>query len=161
MSALYFEDLEPGFEQRSPEAYRVERDEVIEFARRWDPQPFHVDEQAAKDSIFGGIIACMPHIFAIQCILSSRLEPDVALLSGLGNEGFELLSPMRPGDRVTLARRVESRRESRSRPDGGIVKFWYELWNQDDVLLFRDLGIALIARRPQPHTTGTAVGPRS
>ena len=148
MSVLYFEDLEPGFEQRTREPYRVERDEVIEFARRWDPQPFHVDEEAAKRSIFGGIIACMPHIFAIQCVLSSRLEPDVALLSGLGNEGFELLEPVRPGDRLTLVRRVESRRDSRSRPEGGVVKTWYELWNQEGVLLFRDLGIAMIARRP-------------
>jgi acyl dehydratase len=153
MSVLYFEDLEPGFEQRGREPYRLERDEVIEFARRWDPQPFHVDEAAAKRSIFGGLIACMPHIFAIQCILSSRLEPDVALLSGLGNEGFELRKPARPGDLLTLVRRVESRRESRSRPEGGVVKTWYELWNQDGVLVFRDLGIAMIARRAAPLRT--------
>jgi len=147
MARLYYEDLELGFEQRSPEPYPMERDEIMDFARRWDPQPFHVDEDAAKRSIFGGIVACMPHLFAIQSFLSSRLEPDVALLSGLGNEGFELLQPVRPGDQLTLARRVDSRRESRSRPEGGIVKSWYELRNQDDVICFRDLGIAMIARR--------------
>jgi acyl dehydratase len=149
MALLYYEDLEPDFEQRTREPYRVERDEVMEFARRWDPQPFHIDEAAAKDSIFGGIVACMPHIFAIQCILSSQLEPDVALLSGLGNEGFELLEPVRPGDLLTLVRRVESRRESRSRPEGGIVRSWYELRSQTGVICFRDLGIAMIARRPR------------
>ena len=57
VSVLYFEDLEPGFEQRSGESYLVKRAELISFARRWDPQPFHVDEEVAKDSMFGGLTA--------------------------------------------------------------------------------------------------------
>ena len=156
MSVLYFEDLEPGFEQRSREPYPVRRREVIAYARRWDPQPFHVDAAAAASSIFGGLTACMSHIFAIQSRLSSFLEPDVALLTGLGNDGFELLAPVRPGDRITLVRRVESRRESRSKPDRGIVNSWYELHNQEGVIVFRDRGHAMIARRPLgPEQGGT------
>jgi len=150
VAVLYFEDLEIGGVQRSHEPFQVEREEVIAFARRWDPQPFHLDEAAARASIFGGLTACAAHTFAIQCRLAAALDPPFALLAGLGNDGFELLAPVRPGDRLALARRIESKRESRSKPDRGIVAFSHELSNQDGTLIFRALGRAMIARRPGP-----------
>jgi acyl dehydratase len=153
VSVLYFEDLEVGGEQRSREPFVVEREEVIEFARRWDPQPFHLDESAARASIFGGLTACAAHTFAIQCRLAAALDPPFALLAGLGNDGLELLAPVRPGDRLALVRRIESKRESRSKPDRGIVHFLHELVNQDGTLALRALGRAMVARRP-----GTGAG---
>jgi acyl dehydratase len=148
VAVLFFEDLVIGAEQRSAEPFLVTRDEVVEFARRWDPQPFHLDEEAARSSIFGGLTACAAHVFAIQCRLAAELDPPFALLAGLGGDGFELLHPTRPGDRLELRRRIESRRESRTRPDRGIVQFSHEILNQDGVAVCRTLGRAMVARRP-------------
>ena len=145
---LYFEDLAIGAEQRSREPFLVTREEVIEFARRWDPQPFHLDDEAARASIFGGLSACAAHVFAIQCRLASALDPPFALLAGLGGDGFELLRPTRPGDRLELVRRIESRRASRTKPDRGIVQFSHEILNQDGAPVCRTLGRAMVARRP-------------
>jgi acyl dehydratase len=147
VSVLYFEDLAIGAEQRSREPFLVTREEVIEFARRWDPQPFHLDDAAARDSIFGGLTACAAHVFAIQCRLATQLDPPFALLAGLGNDGFELVHPARPGDRLELVRRIDSRRESRSKPDRGIVQFSHEILNQDGAVVCRTLGRAMVARR--------------
>jgi acyl dehydratase len=147
VSLLYFEDLVIGAEQRSREPFVVTREEVIDFARRWDPQPFHLDDAAARASIFGGLTACAAHVFAIQCRLATQLDPPFALLAGLGGDGFELLAPTRPGDRLELVRRTESRRESLSKPDRGIVQFSHAIRNQDGALVCRTLGRVMVARR--------------
>jgi acyl dehydratase len=147
MAVLYFDDLAEGLEIRSRDPFELEREEIVEFARRWDPQPFHLDEVAGRASIFGGLTACAAHVFAIQCRLAAALEPKFALLAGLGNDGFELLAPARPGDRLHLLRRIDSKRASRTKPDRGIVKFWHELSNQDGAVVCRTLGRAMIARR--------------
>ena len=64
MSPTYFDDLKVGYRSRVGE-WLLERDEVVAFAERWDPQPFHIDEQAAERSIFGGLTASSLHLFAI------------------------------------------------------------------------------------------------
>lgn len=148
---LYFEDLHVGDAARSAETFEVRREDVVDFARRWDPQPFHLEERAAEQSIFGGLTACAAHVFAIQCRLAVSVEPRWALLAGLGNDGFELSAPVRPGDRLHLVRRVGSKRASRSKPDRGIVHVEHDLINQRDEVVFRASGRVMIARRP----TGT------
>jgi acyl dehydratase len=144
---LTFEDLGVGDSARSVETYQVLRDEVVDFARRWDPQPFHLDERAAEQSIFGGLSACAAHVFAIQCRLAASIEPRWALLAGLGNDGFELTAPVRPGDRLHLLRRVSGKRASRSKPDRGIVNVEHDLVNQQGEVVFRAKGRMMIARQ--------------
>ena len=93
---LYLEDLEEGWSQ-SAGAYRVEREEILEFAAKWDPQPWHVDEAAAEASMFGGLTACAAHTMAIQSRLTHELPTRMATIAGLGNDGMELTAPVRPG----------------------------------------------------------------
>lgn len=143
----YFEDLQVGDLARSAESFEVLRDEVVAFARRWDPQPFHTDERKARESIFGGLTACAAHVFAIQSRLACALEPRFALLAGLGNDGFELSAPVRPGDRLGLVRRVTGKRASRSKPDRGIVEIELELVNERGEVAFRSRGRIMVARR--------------
>jgi len=147
VTVAYFEDLAVGDLASSVEVFEVERDEIVAFAQRWDPQPFHLDEVAARDSIFGGLTASAAHVFAIQCRLAVSVEPRVALLAGLGNDGLELLLPTRPGDRLRLTRRILEKRESKTKPDRGIVQIEHELINQRGEIVCRALGRVMIARR--------------
>ncbi len=145
---LHFDELAVGDVARSAWTFEVDREDVVDFARRWDPQPFHLDEEAGRQSIFGGITACAAHVFAIQSLLASSIRPRWALLAGLGNDGFDLLAPVRPGDRIALVRRVTGTRASRSKPDRGIVEVEMDLVNQRDEVVFRSRGRMMIARRP-------------
>ena len=142
----YFEDIEAGLRVVSP-WYRVTRDEIVGFGREWDPYPFHVDEDAARASHFGGLVACTAHIFAIQSILTHRLPEDVALVSGLGGDGLNLLMPVRPDDEVRLARTYTHKRESASRPSCGVVGIAHTLERRNGDEVFRTSGSILVARR--------------
>ena len=90
--ALFFEYIVVESVQTS-RWYVVERDEVIEMASRWDPYPFHLEDEAAKASLFGRLAACAPHIFAISSRLSHDLPGPLALIAGLGGDGLHLLAP--------------------------------------------------------------------
>ena len=147
VARAHFEDLAVGDAAASAETFEVLRDEIVAFARRWDPQPFHLDEAAARESIFGGLTASAAHVFAIQCRLALSVEPPFAVLAGLGNDGFELLLPARPGDRLRLTRRILGKRESKTKPDRGIVQIEHELANQRGELVFRAVGRVMLARR--------------
>jgi acyl dehydratase len=143
---IYYEDIEVGSEHTSS-WYTVERDEIIEMASRWDPRPFHLDEDIAKRSIFGGLAACTPHIFAISVRLTHALPGPLALIAGLGGDGLQLLAPVRAGDQVRLTRRFTSARESKSRPDAGIVSVEDTLYTPEGDAVFRTAGSMVIAKR--------------
>ena len=145
VTTLFFEDLEAGKVWASG-AYALSGREIVEFAQRWDPAPFHVDAERARHSVFGGLTACTAHIFAIQCRLSYEFDERIELLAGLASEGFELLHPVRPGDRVRLEQRILSKRASSTKPDRGIVRVEMKLLNQNDVPVFRAVGKMLVAR---------------
>lgn len=148
--SLHFEDVEPGLRLESP-FYTVERDEIVRFARDWDPYDFHLDEAAAERSIFGGLCACTAHIFAISSRLSHELPGELAMVAGLGGDGLQLLAPVRAGDRVRLVRRFTKTRASRSRPEVGIVTIEDTLESEDGRAVFRTSGSMLVARRaPAP-----------
>lgn len=144
---IYFEDLTPGrvFELGVVE---VSEDEIVEFATRFDPQPFHIDPVAAADTMFDGIIASGWH----TCSMCMRLLVD-GLLSGstsLGSPGMEQirwLAPVRPGDRLTARSTVEAARPSSSKPDRGTVTLLTEMRNQDDVVVMTMRGMGMYARR--------------
>jgi len=128
----------------------VDRDEVIEFATRYDPQPFHVDPEAAKESIYGGIIASGWH----TCSMVMRLMCDSYLLnsSSLGSPGIEnvrWLLPVFPGDKLTAYRTVIEKRASKTRPDRGIVKTYWEVENQDSKIVMTMTGVNFFLKRDQ------------
>lgn len=143
----YYEDYEVGEVRDYPGRYPVTREEIVEIASRFDPQPFHIDPVAAADSIFGGLVASSVHLFAISVSLGSTGGP-VAALSALGFDDLRWHAPARPGDVLRMRGRTISRRRSKSRPGAGIVINRSEVLNQDEELVFSYQGAALIACRP-------------
>ena len=129
MPKLHFEDFTPGrvFEF-GPRA--ITREEIVGFAAEFDPQPMHLDEEAARATMLGGLAASGWH----TCGIVMRMICDGFLLDsssmGAGTvEEVKWLAPVRPGDQLTLRATVISARGSRSRPEMGIVAMLYELFN--------------------------------
>jgi acyl dehydratase len=132
----YFEDYEVGATYGFGAA-DVTEESIVSFAREFDPQPFHVDKEAAADGPFGGIIASGWH----TCALMMRMYADhylsrVASLGGPGVDELRWPAPVRPGDRLTVRATVEKARPSRSKPGRGLVHTRVEVFNQGgDVVL--------------------------
>jgi len=95
-----YDDLVPG-EKHAVGSYRLEGDEIKEFAGRWDPMPFHVDEAAAKESMFGGLTACGTHLLAIRIHLIQRHGVNPYVIASLGYDRVKFLKPARSGDLLT------------------------------------------------------------
>ncbi len=146
----YFEDFVVGSVDEKPVTYLVTEAEIIEIAERFDPQPFHVDPVAAADSVFGGLVACSAHLFAISCSLASKVPPveKTAAVSALGFDELRLHAPVRPGDELRGRSTITDLRLSRSRPGVGIVSSRSEMLNQRDEVVFSVAGAALIRCRP-------------
>ncbi len=145
---LYFEDFEAGM-SLDIEGPTVTEAQIIEFARNYDPQPFHVDPEAARASPYGGLISSG----FMTTALAMRLICDAYLLrsAGLGSPGLEELKwlrPVRPGDRLRLRMTVESARASRSKPDRGTVLHRWEVFNQHDELVMTMTGYGMFLKRP-------------
>jgi len=147
MEQVWLEDVVLGATHTVGD-YEVTREEIVEFAARWDPQPFHLDEEAASESIFGGLTACFVHVFSILSRLTTLQERRLAILAGLGFEESRMLLPVRPGDRLHLEIEHLSKRESRSKPDRGIVESRFTVVNQRDETAMMTRGLAMVARRP-------------
>ena len=149
MSKKYFDDFTVGqtFEFGSK---TVTKDEIIEFARAYDPQYFHIDEEAARDSIYGGLIASGWHTAAIlmRMIVDGVLH-DVVSLGSPGIEEMRWVTPFRPGDSLTARATIAETKPSRSKPDRGIVITLYEGFNQDGDLVITVRAIGMFARRPE------------
>ena len=146
---LYLEDLEIGRRTTSG-PFAVSADEIKAFGERRDDRPWHVDEVAAERSIFGGLVASGAHVIAIFTRLSldaQRKDGAAATLAGLGVE-IRLEKPVRPGDRLDYRGEVVEKRESKSRPDAGIVRTRHELVNQDGEVAFVATSSSLVGRRP-------------
>jgi acyl dehydratase len=142
---LLLEDIEVGLELES-EATTVDEDEIRTFAERWDPQVFHVDPEAGRASIFGGLVACSAHVFSIQSRLAHRLSPPFLVLAGLGARELRFENPVRPGDRLVLRARVVAKRVAR-RGDRGVVEQELRIVNQRGETAMRMLGSVLVAGR--------------
>ena len=142
----YYEDLEVGARVESPTSYLVTEEEVREFGERFDPQPFHVDPEAAAASEVGGLIASTVHIFAMDVALGVKSTPTAAV-AALGFDNMRTLAPVRPGDELTKVNEVIARRPSNSRPGVGIVTFRDTLHNQHGEPVFTFENTALIRMR--------------
>ena len=129
-SLLHFEDFAIG-RTFFGGPYRVTKDEIFAFAREFDPQPHHLDEEAAKTSMLRGLSASGWHVSAI----AMRLFADAVILKtnnngGTGAEDGRWIKPVRPGDVLMLEAEVLSARTSNSKPELGFVKFVWRLFNQ-------------------------------
>jgi acyl dehydratase len=144
----YLEDYRKGEIQSVDADYEITEEEILEVGNRWDPQPFHTDRQAAAGSFFGGLVASSVHLFAASVWLGYQLEQRAAAETALGFRELSWHAPARPGDRLTLRVETLSVRESRSRPNCGVVESRSAVYNQDDELVFSFVGAALIRKRP-------------
>jgi acyl dehydratase len=131
----YYEDLVEGEESCSgPRDVTLE--EIIEFARKYDPQYFHTDAEAAKRSIFGGLVASGIFTMAIWRQLDHQIAGDIAWICGVGWDDVKFKTALRAGDAVRARAKCISKRASNSQPDRGIVVYDYELLNQHNQTVF-------------------------
>ena len=147
MTLAYFEEIEVG-ETRKAGTYLVSRNEIIQFAKQYDPQPRHIDEEAAARSILGGLSASSAHTFSIFVLLTSRFQPQLAVLAGMGWDELKLPNAVRPGDELDLEATVLEKRESKSKSDRGIVRNQILLRNQKRETVLQCISNILVARRP-------------
>ncbi len=145
---MYLDDLEPGFAWETA-ARTVTEDDILAFARDWDPQPFHIDREAAQASPFGGIIASGFHslVVAFRLIYESGVWNEASMGSP-GMEEVRWLLPVRPGDTLKVRCEVLSVSPSQSRPDRGRARFRYDAFNQDGEKALSFTTIQILARRP-------------
>lgn len=128
---VWFEDFEVG-QVNEFGSYAVTEEEILEFGRRYDPQPFHVDEEAARESPYGGLIASGWH----TCSMCMRLMVDQMLadrsgsLGSPGVDGIRWLRPVRPGDILSVRVEVLETRPSTSKPDRGSIRIRSTLLDQ-------------------------------
>ena len=144
----YWEDFEAG--QVSEFGGKVmDRDEIIEFARQFDPQPFHLSEEGGKASLFGGLCASGWH----TAVTAMRMMCDAYLLdaASLGSPGLESLKwskPVYPGDVLRVRMTVLESRVMNSKPHVGLLRCRHEVLNQRDEVVMTMESWAMMARRP-------------
>src|SRR5947208_14992828 len=148
MSARYLEDFSPGQKFGSGKL-RVERERITSFAAEFDPQPFHLDEQAAENSLFKGLAASGWHTAALtmRLLVESELKPAGGII-GAGFDEFRWPRPVRPGDELHLDSEVLEVRASKSRPDQGMIKVRTTTMNQNDEVVQVSVGNLMVPRRP-------------
>jgi acyl dehydratase len=146
---LYFEDL-PAGATRSFGHKLVTRDEVIAFAAEFDPQPMHLDEAAAAQSILGGLAASGWHSAAmLMRMICDEFLLNTASLGSPGLADLRWLKPVKPGDVLTARYTVKEARPSASKPGVGIVRMLYEVTNQSDNIVMTWDCTHLFGRRPE------------
>ena len=145
---MFFDDLTPGYHFQT-EPYRLTEAEIMDYARIYDPQPFHIDPEAAAASIYGGIIASGLQTVAIA--FAQTLRANVFNEASMGSPGMDAirwLKPVRPGDALTVTGTVTSATPSTSRPDRGRVVIDYSVKNQEGEIVVTYQITHLLKRRP-------------
>ncbi|HEY4440089.1 MAG TPA: MaoC family dehydratase [Candidatus Elarobacter sp.] len=150
MAVRYLEDFPAGSSAEFG-TIRVTADEIVDFAKRYDPQPFHTDPEAAKRWPYGGLIASGWHTagMAMKLLVEQFIDGETSLGSpGLGPLRWKL--PVRPGDELRVRTKVLENRRSSSKPDRGTLVFEVEVVNQNgEVVMTIENWIALMRARPE------------
>ena len=147
MPDLYFEDFEPG-QVYELGTRTVTESEIVAFAREWDPQPFHIDPEAAKESVFGGLIASGWHTGAMWMRMYVDTMLGSAARGSPGIEELRWLAPVRPGDTLSGRLTVLEATPSATRPDRGTIRIRGEMVNQDGVTVMSMTSRGHFGRRP-------------
>ena len=150
---LFWEDLLPG-SVRELGTTSVTAEEVKEFAARYDPQPFHLDEEAGRQSLFGGLCASgwQTAALAMRLTVDNMLRHSASRGSP-GLDSLRWLKPVYPGDQLSLRHTILEAKAMRKRPDTGLVNSRWELFNQDGAKVMQMEGWGMFGRR-QPATPG-------
>jgi acyl dehydratase len=145
---LYFEDFTVGREFRTDGA-TVTESQILDFALAFDPQPFHMDLEAAKRSMFGGLIASGFHSMALSFRLFAQTRALAACsLGSPGVDEVRWLRPVRPGDTLRATVQVVEQRPSGSKPDRGIIRLHWTALNQRSEAVLTMTSMQLVKRRP-------------
>ena len=156
MAALHFEDYIPGtvFECGSIVVHEAD---IIAFARRYDPQPFHTDPAAAARSAFGGLIASGWHTAALTMrLLVGRYLSEASSLGSPGIDELRWLKPVRPADELSIRVSVLEARRSRSKPDRGLVRSSIQVSNQRNEPVMTMIAMNLVLLRDPGAVEPTA-----
>ena len=144
MELIFFDDIEvpSRFDGTSQ---TIDREEMVEFARTWDPLPIHLDEDFARE--YGGITASGPYLLALRIRLIHKLERQPAVIASFGYDEVRFKAPVHAGDRISLVLEMQSKRLSSSKPDRGIVTVRQSLINQDDEIVLTVLDNVLVRKQ--------------
>ncbi|WNC68235.1 MaoC/PaaZ C-terminal domain-containing protein [Thalassotalea nanhaiensis] len=142
---MHYHQLQIGETFISRSSYYVSEQELIEFAQKWDPQPFHIDKQAAKQHQIGKLFASSVHTIAIATKLAhNNLYFKVDAVAGLGIDELKMLKPVFAGETLSLKIELIDKRLSKSQPDKGVITKKMFVTNQDDELKMTFLSSALV-----------------
>jgi acyl dehydratase len=150
MTVRYWEDFKPG-EVIELGSRTIDKDSILAFAREFDPQPFHTDEEAARHTIFGGLIASGWHTGSLSMrLFYDGLIKDVVSLGSPGFDELRWVKPVRPGDTLSARLTVLECVASRSKPDRGVIRALLETRNQHGEVVMTITAVNLFGRRPAP-----------
>lgn len=151
----YFEDIEVG-RTASFGSYAVTREEVMDFAAKYDPQPFHLSDEAAAQTHFGRLSASGWHTCAMvmSMVVENLKENQQAGLGSPGIDELKWVKPVYPGDTLRCETEILEKRVSASRPEMGIFKSRMRVFNQDDVMVMTFVSNGLVATRPTEAPAG-------
>lgn len=151
---MYFEDIEPGAVQRFG-SYAVNREEVIDFASKYDPQPFHLSDEAAAQTHFGRLSASGWHTCAMTMamLVENLKERQQAGLGSPGLDEIRWLKPVYPGDTLSVETEIVDKKRSASRPEMGSFRSNVRVYNQDGVVVMTMKSIGLIRVRDEKVAT--------
>ncbi len=159
MPELYFDDFQIGDRFASGGLTVTER-AILDFARLYDPQPFHIDGNTAPDGPFGGLIASGIHTVTLSMALFFGL--DIVQHAGLGSPGIDEIRwhhPLRQDDTIRITADVTKLHPSRSRPDRGVVWMHHETINQAGMVIMTAQVMHMLRRRPAPDGGGNGNAP--
>jgi len=147
MALRYLEDYRVG-QTFGSGRIRVDGERIKNFAAEFDPQPFHVDEMQARDSLFRGLAASGWHTAAItmRLLVDGDLKPAAGII-GMGFDELRWPHPVRPGDELHIESEVLEVRQSKSRPDQGLIKVRTTTFNQQNAIVQVQVGNLLVPRK--------------
>ena len=148
--AKYFEDMPVGLKSEAEASYTFTAEEIKQFAGKWDPMPFHVDEELAAQTPLGKLFACSTHVLSAGVKLTHEMmDEPAAAVAGLGWNDVSFPLPVCAGDTIRLVTEVIEARESRSKPDRGIINTQNTLINQyGEVVARYKIATMMLKRNP-------------
>ena len=144
---FYYEDIQEGDEESHGD-YQTTKEELIAFAKQWDPMIFHTDEDVAKTTPHGGLIAPGTYLLAIRIKLLHKAGVNRKILASAGFETVRFLKPSYVGERLTLNIKFMEKRVSKSKPDFGLAKYYMELVNEKGAAVLSMIDTVMIERDP-------------